>query len=139
MTGAFDPELRLVYWGVGNPHPNFFGAERRGDNLYSNSVVALEADTGKLRWHFQFTPHDLHDWDAAQTPILVEDRESRRKLMAWPNRNGFYYLLDRTTGKFLLGVPFVKQTWSDGLDESGRPKVRPESTPSAKVLWSTRA
>jgi len=132
LTGTFDPELRLVYWGIGNPSPNFFGENRAGDNLYSNSVVALDADTGKLRWHFQFTPHDLHDWDAVQIPVLVDAEldGSKRKLMAWANRNGFYYLLDRVTGKFLFGTPFAKQTWADGLDSNGRPRIRPESIPS---------
>jgi len=132
LTGAYDAQLHLIYWGVGNPHPNYFGAGRRGDNLYSNSVVALDADTGRLRWYFQFTPHDLHDWDSAQTPVLVdaEVRGAARKLIAWPNRNGFYYLLDRASGEFLLGVPFVRQTWADGLDSRGRARVRPESTPT---------
>jgi alcohol dehydrogenase (cytochrome c) len=132
LTGSFDPELRLIYWGVGNPSLNFDGENRKGDNLYSNSVVALDADTGKLRWYFQFTPHDLHDWDAVQIPVLVDAEidGSKRKLMAWANRNGFYYLLDRVTGKFLLGTPFAKQTWADGLDSNGRPRVRPESVPS---------
>jgi len=132
LTGSFDPELRLIYWGIGNPSLNFDGENRKGDNLYSNSVVALEADTGKLRWYFQFTPHDLHDWDAVQIPVLVdaEIEGSKRKLMAWANRNGFYYLLDRVTGKFLMGTPFAKQTWADGLDSNGRPLVRPESIPS---------
>lgn len=132
LTGAFDPELRLIYWGIGNPSPNFYGENREGDNLYSNSVVALDADTGKLKWHFQFTPHDLHDWDAVQIPVLVDAQldGKRRKLMAWANRNGFYYLLDRETGKFLSGTPFARQTWADGLDASGRPQIRPESMPS---------
>jgi alcohol dehydrogenase (cytochrome c) len=132
LTGSFDPDLRLLYWGVGNPSPSFYGQNRSGDNLYTNSVVALDADSGKLRWYFQFTPHDLHDWDSVQIPVLVDSvvKGSRRKLLAWANRNGFYYLLDRTTGKFLLGAPFVKQTWTDGLDASGRPRVRPESVPT---------
>ena len=134
LTGAFDPELRLIYWGVGNPSPNFYGENRSGDNLYSNSVVALDADTGKLRWYFQFTPHDLHDWDSVQIPVLVDAvfNGSKQKLLAWANRNGFYYLLDRTTGKFLLGTPFVKQTWADGLDNNGRPRIRPESMPTVQ-------
>ena len=134
LTGAFDPELRLIYWGVGNPSPNFYGDNRSGDNLYSNSVVALDADTGQLRWYFQFTPHDLHDWDSVQIPVLVDTvfKGSKQKLLAWANRNGFYYLLDRTTGKFLFGTPFVKQTWTDGLDNNGRPRVRPESIPTVR-------
>lgn len=132
LTGAFDPELRLVYWGVGNPSMNFNGAVRPGDNLYSNSVIAVNVDTGKLQWHFQFTPHDSHDWDSVQIPVLVDTVVDGmpRKLLAWANRNGFYYLLDRATGKFLLGTPFVRQNWADGLDANGRPHVRPESAPS---------
>jgi alcohol dehydrogenase (cytochrome c) len=134
LSGSFDPDLRLVYWGVGNPSPNFYGEKRTGDNLYTNSVVALDLDSGKLRWYFQFTPHDLHDWDAVQIPVLV-DREvagKKRKLISWANRNGFYYVLDRTTGEFLLGTPFVKQTWADGLDAKGRPRVRPDSQPTPR-------
>jgi alcohol dehydrogenase (cytochrome c) len=132
LTGSFDPESRLIYWGVGNPSPNFYGGDRQGDNRYSNSVVALDADSGKLRWSFQFSPHDTHDWDSVQIPVLVDTvlNGSNRKLLIWANRNGFYYLLDRTTGEFLQGTPFVKQTWADGLDAKGRPRVRPESIPS---------
>jgi alcohol dehydrogenase (cytochrome c) len=132
LTGSFDPELRLIYWGVGNPSPNFNGENRKGDNLYTNSVIALEADSGKLRWYFQFTPHDLHDWDSVQIPVLVDAAvgATKRKLLAFANRNAFYYLLDRATGQFLLGTAFVKQTWADGLDEKGRPRTRPESIPS---------
>jgi alcohol dehydrogenase (cytochrome c) len=132
LTGSFDPELRLLYWGVGNPSLNFYGGDRPGDNLYSNSVIALNVDTGKLQWYFQFTPHDSHDWDSVQIPVLVDAAidGAPRKLMAWANRNGFYYLLDRTNGRFLTGTPFVKQTWADGLDSNGRPRVRPESVPS---------
>jgi alcohol dehydrogenase (cytochrome c) len=134
LTGAFDPDLRLIYWGVGNPSPNFYGQNRTGDNLYTNSVVALDADSGKLRWYFQFTPHDLHDWDSVQIPVLVNAlvNGTKRKLLAWANRNGFYYLLDRATGEFLFGTPFVKQTWADGLDASGHPRTRPESVPTAQ-------
>lgn len=132
LTGSYDPDLRLIYWGVGNPNPNYDGSGRNGDNLYSNSAVALDADTGKLRWHFQFSPHDAHDWDSTQIPVLIDAvvDGSKRKLMAWSNRNGFYYLLDRTTGKFLLGTPYVKQNWTEGLDENGRPHIRPEAVPS---------
>jgi|HubBroStandDraft_6_1064221.scaffolds.fasta_scaffold05467_3 alcohol dehydrogenase (cytochrome c) len=132
LTGSFDPELHLIYWGVGNPSPNFYGENRKGDNLYTNCVVALEPESGKLRWYFQFTPHDLYDRDAVQIPVMVDaDMDgSKRKLLAWANRNGFYYLLDRTNGKFLVGAPFVKQTWTAGLDANGRPLVRPESAPS---------
>lgn len=132
LTGSYDPEARTVFWGVGNPSPNYNGEGRKGDNLYTNSVVALDVDSGKMRWHFQFTPHDVHDWDAAQIPVLLDAKfdGKPRKLMAWANRNGFYYLLDRTNGKFLVGTPFVKQTWADGLDENGRPRVRSGSMPT---------
>ncbi len=132
VTGSYDPELNLTYWGVGNPAPDWNGDVRLGDNLYSDSVVALNADTGELVWYFQFTPHDEWDWDAVQIPVLV-DREwegRQRKLMLWANRNGFYYVLDRETGEFLLGKNFVKVTWAEGLDENGRPIRIPEASPT---------
>ena len=123
LTGSYDPELNLTYWGIGNPGPDWNPALRLGDNLYSNSVVALDADTGKLKWYFQFTPHDGFDFDAVQIPVLADLtwKEKPRKVMLWGNRNGFFYVLDRSTGEFLLGQPFVKQTWAAGLDERGRP------------------
>jgi alcohol dehydrogenase (cytochrome c) len=128
VTGSYDPELNLTYWGVGNPGADFNGEKREGDNLYSDSVVALDADTGKLKWHFQFTPHDVWDYDSVQVPVLADmnwtDRDGRtqpRKVMLWANRNGFFYALDRTNGQFLVGRPFVKVTWATGLDEAGRP------------------
>ncbi len=133
LTGTYDPTTDLVYWPTGNPCPDFNGDERKGDNLYSSSVVALEAKTGKLRWYFQFTPHDLHDWDATETPMLIdaEFQGRPRKLMAQANRNGFFYVLDRVTGEFLLGQPFVhKLTWASGLDAKGRPQVLAGSEPS---------
>ena len=132
VTGSFDPESRLLYWGVGNASPDFYSENRPGDNLYSNSVAALDVDTGKLRWYFQFTPHDAHDWDATQVPVLIDGVVDGlpRKLLVTANRNGFYYVLDRITGEFLLGTPFVRQTWTDGLDAKGRPRVRPESVPT---------
>jgi alcohol dehydrogenase (cytochrome c) len=131
-TGAFDPELNLLYWGVGNPGPDFDGAPRGGDNLYSDSLVALDPDSGTLKWYFQFTPHDLHDMDAAQVPVLVDaDYRGRpRKLVLFPNRNGFYYVLDRVTGEFLVGKEFAKQTWAKGLDAKGRPIPNPAAQPS---------
>jgi alcohol dehydrogenase (cytochrome c) len=131
-NGSYDPDLNLIYWGTSNPWPDYNGDFRAGDNLYSCSVIALDADTGKLRWFYQFTPHDLHDWDATQIPILFNgDYQGRsRKLMAWPNRNGFYYLLDRTTGQFLFAKPFVKQTWVKGFDGKGRPEVIPGNEPT---------
>ena len=132
LTGTYDPDARLLYWPTGNPCPDYNGDERIGDNLYSDSVVALDPDTGKLRWYFQFTPHDLHDWDAVQTPVLVDATwEGRpRKLLLQANRNGFFYVLDRLTGEFLRGVPFAKQTWASGLDPKGRPQVLPGTAPT---------
>ena len=123
VTGSYDPSLDMLYWGVANPSPPFSGDKRPGDNLFTNSVVALNASSGKLAWHFQFTPHDEHDWDSAQTPILADVvvNGANRKVICWPNRNGFYYVLDRTTGEFLSGVPFVDQNWAEGLSPTGRP------------------
>jgi alcohol dehydrogenase (cytochrome c) len=123
MTGAFDPDANLTYWGVGNPGPDFRGKDRGGDNLYSDCVVALDADTGKLKWYFQFTPHDVYDYDSVQVPVLADMqwKGRDRKIMLWANRNGFYYALDRTTGEFLNGKPFATVTWAKGLDERGRP------------------
>lgn len=123
VTGSYDPSTDLLYWGVGNPSPNFLGDVRPGDNLFTNSVIALHASTGKLAWYFQFTPHDEHDWDAAQTPILADlsIKGMVRKVICWANRNGFYYVLDRVTGEFLTGVPFVEIDWASGLTPAGRP------------------
>jgi alcohol dehydrogenase (cytochrome c) len=123
ITGSYDPSLDLIYWGVGNPSPDFSKDVRPGDNLYTDSVIALQAKTGKLAWYFQFTPSDDHDWDSAQTPILADVivEGARRKVICWANRNGFYYVLDRETGKFLTGVPFVDLNWTEGLDAKGKP------------------
>jgi alcohol dehydrogenase (cytochrome c) len=123
ITGSYDPSLDLLYWGVGNPAPAFSGGSRIGDNLYTDSVIALHGSTGKLAWHFQFTPHDEHDWDSAQTPILADlpIKGKSRQVICWANRNGFYYVLDRGTGEFLVGEPFVEQNWAKGLDSAGRP------------------
>ncbi|HET9384237.1 MAG TPA: PQQ-dependent dehydrogenase, methanol/ethanol family [Gemmatimonadales bacterium] len=134
VTGSYDPSLNLVYWGVGNPAPPFAGHVRPGDNLFTNSVVALHADSGRLAWHFQFTPHDEHDWDSAQTPILANvtiDGRARR-VICWPNRNGFYYVLDRVTGGFVAGVPFIDLNWARGLDSGGRPVLVENGGPSAQ-------
>ncbi len=128
LTGSYDPEARLLYWPTGNPCPDYNGEERKGDNLYSSSVVALDPASGKLRWHFQFTPHDLHDWDANQPPLLVDAdfRGRPRKLLVVANRNGFFYVLDRLTGQMLLAEPFVKNiTWASGVGADGRPKLLP--------------
>lgn len=126
VTGSYDPGQNLLLWGTGNPGPDYQGAVRPGDNLYANSLVALDGDTGKLRWHFQFTPHDTHDWDANQVPVLVDD------LVVTANRNGFYYVLDRRTGKFLRAVAYAKQTWAKSLDDRGRPAALPNSAPSVE-------
>ena len=134
LTGSYDPALKLLYWGTGNPGPDWNGDVRKGDNLYSCSLVALDVETGTLRWHFQFTPHDVHDWDANQIPVLVdaEINGRPRALVVAANRNGFYYALDRTNGEFLLGTPYAKQTWAKGLDAHGRPIVIPGTEPSEK-------
>jgi PQQ-dependent dehydrogenase (methanol/ethanol family) len=133
LTGSYDPELKTVYWPTGNPYPDLDGSERKGDNLYTNCIVALDVETGKLRWHFQFTPHDLHDWDATEPPVLIDAafQGRPRKLLLHADRNGFYYVLDRTNGEFLLAKPFVKKlTWASGIDAKGRPVVLPESIPT---------
>jgi alcohol dehydrogenase (cytochrome c) len=134
LTGSYDPELNLTYWGVGNPSPDWNPDVRKGDNLYTDSVIALDADSGKLKWHFQFTPHDEWDWDAVQKPVLVdlEFEGRKRKLMLWANRNAFYYVLDRETGEFLRGKAFAHQNWAKGLDDKGRPIKIPNMGPSAE-------
>lgn len=134
VTGAYDPDTNLLYWGTGNPGPDWNGEVRAGDNLYSDCLIALDLDTGKLKWHFQFTPHDLHDWDATEVPVLIdaEFNGKPRKLLLFPNRNAFYYVLDRTTGQFLLGKPYAKQTWAKGLDDSGRPVRLPGTFPTVE-------
>ncbi len=128
MTGSYDPDLNLTYWGTGNPGPDFNAAQRTGDNLYSDSVLALDPDTGKMKWYFQFSPHDPYDYDSVQVPVLVNAdwNGSPRKLMMWGNRNGFFYVLDRATGKFLVGKPFAKVNWASGLDANGRPITTPQ-------------
>jgi len=139
VTGAYDPDLKLVYWGVGNPSPDWNGDGRLGDNLYTCSFVALDSETGKLKWHFQFTPHDTHDWDSSHVPVLFNailgGRE--RKLIANANRNGFYYVLDRVTGEFLSGKAYAKQTWAKGLDGKGKPIRLPDSEPTEQgtTIW----
>jgi alcohol dehydrogenase (cytochrome c) len=131
-TGAYDAATNTLYWGTSNPWPDYNGDSRAGDNLYSCSVLALDPDTGKLKWHYQFTPHDTHDWDATQIPILFDAtfRNQPRKLLAWAARNGFYYLLDRNSGEFLLAKSFVRQNWASGFDDKGRPVVVPGSEPT---------
>ena len=128
LTGSYDPETNLTFWGIGNPGPDYAYYQRPGDNLYASSVVALDADTGKLDWHFQFTPGDRYDYDAVQIPVL-EDLDINGtviKAMLWANRNGFFYILDRVTGRFLTGNPFVRINWASGLDDSGGPIQTPQ-------------
>jgi alcohol dehydrogenase (cytochrome c) len=134
LTGSYDPELKLLYWGTGNPGPDWNGDSRKGDNLYTSSLVAIDVDSGKARWHFQFTPHDVHDWDANQIPVLVDAElgGAPRKLVVMANRNGFFYVLDRATGAYISGTPYAKQTWASGLDEKGRPILIPDMEPSEK-------
>jgi alcohol dehydrogenase (cytochrome c) len=130
QTGSYDPALDLVYWGTGNPCPDHNGDERRGDNLYTSSVVALNAKTGELKWHYQFSPHDTHDWDAAQPMVLVDANwQGRpRKLLLNANRNGMFYVLDRTNGEFLQATNLsTKVTWHKGFTKEGRPIVDPGS------------
>jgi len=131
MTGSYDPQLNRIYWGIGNPAPDHVGSVREGDNLYSNSIVALDAQTGRLVWHFQFTPHDLHDWDSTQVPIVVPaaDGSGEGKIL-FANRNGFYYVLDRKTGRFLGATPYVRQTWARSISPEGRPVPADEATPT---------
>jgi alcohol dehydrogenase (cytochrome c) len=139
VTGTYDPQLNLTYWGTGNPGPDWNGDNRKGDNLYSDSAVALDPDTGKLKWYFQFTPWDVHDWDSVQVPVLadVTFRGKPRKLMLWANRNGFFYVLDRVNGEYLLAKPFVKQTWAKEIDAKGRPVRAPNTLPTREgvAVW----
>ena len=135
LTPSYDPELNLTYWGVGNPGPDWNPDQRPGDNLYTDSVVALDADTGALKWHFQFTPNDGYDYDAVQIAVLADLnwRGTPTKTMLWANRNGMFYVLDRTNGRFLHGSPFVKVNWNSGLDAKGRPIPTPQ--PAGQPTW----
>jgi len=132
MTGTYDPALNLLYWGTGNPNPVLVGENRPGDNLYTCSIVALNPDTGKLVWAFQPSPHDVHDWDAVETPVLfdAEFKGKQRKLLAQASRNGFFFVLDRTNGEHLVTSAFIDQTWASGVDSRGRPIAKPEANPS---------
>jgi alcohol dehydrogenase (cytochrome c) len=141
MTGSYDPDLDLVYWGTGNPCPDVIGTERMGDNLYTSSVVALNARTGKLKWFYQFTPHDLNDWDSTQPMALVDEQwEGRpRKLLLHVDKNGMLYVLDRTNGKLLRGTPFASPvTWNSGFDRNGRPILTHDEVlcPTNSVNWT---
>jgi alcohol dehydrogenase (cytochrome c) len=133
-NGAYDPELNLVYWGTGNPAPDWNGKERAGDNLYTCSLLAIDPDTGKVKWYFQFSPHETHDWDASEPPVLFDAMIDGKlhKLVAMANRNAFYYVLDRETGEFITATAYAKQTWAKGFDEKGRPIDIPGMEPSAQ-------
>jgi alcohol dehydrogenase (cytochrome c) len=135
VTGSYDPALNLTYWGVGNPGPDWNPDQRPGDNLYTDSVVALDPDTGTLKWHYQFTPNDGYDYDSVQVPVLADINWRGRpaKVMLWANRNGYFYVLDRESGQFLSGTPFVKVNWASGFDEGGRPIQTPQ--PPGLPTW----
>ncbi|MEO8658997.1 MAG: PQQ-dependent dehydrogenase, methanol/ethanol family, partial [Bryobacteraceae bacterium] len=132
MTGTFDAASNTLYWTTGNPGPDFDGSVRQGDNLYSDCVLALDPATGNRKWYFQFTQHDTHDWDANETPVLIDAvfEGKPRKLLIQANRNAFYYVLDRETGQFLAGRAFARQTWAKGLDANGHPIVIPNTDPT---------
>ena len=132
LTGTYDTALNLLYWGTGNPNPDWDGDTRPGDNLYTGSLVALDPDSGTLRWHYQFTPHDTHDWDANEIPVLADlTLDGRaRKVVMMANRNGFFYVLDRATGALLVARPFVNTTWSNEIGKDGRPVLIPGHDPT---------
>lgn len=133
-TGSYDPETNTIFWGTGNPAPDWNGDARKGDNLYSCSLLAIDANTGKMKWYFQFSPHETHDWDSAEPPILFDAKINgqMRHLVVQANRNAFYYVLDRDTGKFIAGQAYAKQTWAKGLDANGRPIEMPNNQPTKK-------
>jgi alcohol dehydrogenase (cytochrome c) len=128
ITGTFDPATNTTFWTTGNPAPSNRGIGRAGDNLYADSLLALDPDTGKMKWYFQFTPHDEHDYDATQVPVMVDD--GGKKLIAQANRNGFFYVIDRTTGKLLSATQYAKVTWSNSKDTTGRPVGSKEGEPT---------
>src|SRR5881296_2592565 len=128
ITGVYDPVSNQLFWPTGNPSPSNRGAGRAGDNLYSNSLLALNVDTGKLNWYFQFTKHDEHDYDATQVPVMIDS--GGKHLIAQANRNGFFYVLDRTTGKLVSANAYGKITWSDAKDAEGRPVAKKEASPT---------
>jgi len=125
VTGSYGPELNTLYWGTGNPNPDYYGEDRKGENLYTCSLLAMDPDTGKLKWHYQFTPHDLHDWDSNHVPVLADlpIGGRQRKVVMVANRNGFFYVLDRITGKVLLGKPYTDTTWARELGPDDHPIV----------------
>jgi alcohol dehydrogenase (cytochrome c) len=132
MTGTYDPELNLLYWGTGNPTPVLNGQPRPGDNLYTCSIVALNPDTGKLAWGFSVSPHDTHDWDAVETPVLVDGNFHGKphKMLMQTSRNGYFFVLDRTNGKNLLTIPYGPVNWTLGIDKEGHPIPNPKKEPA---------
>jgi alcohol dehydrogenase (cytochrome c) len=134
VTGSYDPELNLLFYGTGNPSPDFHGDDRKGDNLFSNSLLAIDADSGKRRWHYQFTPHDVHDWDSTHVPVLADLAigGQTRKVVMVANRNGFFYTLDRTNGALIVAKPYVHTTWAKEIGKDGRPILLPNNTPDDK-------
>jgi alcohol dehydrogenase (cytochrome c) len=132
ITGTYDPELNLIYWGTGNPTPVLNGHTRPGDDAYTCSIVALDPDTGKLAWGFVVSPHDTHDWDAVEIPVLVDaDFHGKpRKMLMQASRNGYFFVLDRTDGKSLLTVPYGPVNWATGIDAQGRPIPNPDKEPA---------
>ena len=132
MTGSYDPGLNLIYWGTGNPTPVLNGSTRPGNNLYTCSIVAINPDTGKLAWAFQVSPHDTHDWDAVETPVLVDGdfNGHPRKMLMQTSRNGYFFVLDRTNGKSLLTIPYGPVNWSLGIDKQGHPIPNPKKEPA---------
>jgi alcohol dehydrogenase (cytochrome c) len=132
VSGTYDPDLNLIYWGTGNPNPDWDGDSREGTNLYAASLLAINPDTGKLKWHFQFTPHDTHDWDATQVPVLADVTIAGRprKVVMQANRNGFLYVLDRTDGSFITASAYGNQNWASGIGRDGKPIELPGHTPT---------
>jgi alcohol dehydrogenase (cytochrome c) len=138
LSGTYDPALNTLFWTTGNPWPDFNGTPRKGTNLYSCSLIALDLDTGKMKWYFQFTPHDTHDWDAQSWPVLIDIpwRGQTRKVVLHANRNGFFYMLDRTNGEFLRATQLIDNvTWASGIDDQGRPVELPGKEPNADGNW----
>lgn len=137
LTGSYDAETNTLFWAVGNPGPDINGDVRRGDNLYTDSVLALDADTGAMRWHYQFTPHDTRDWDATEDFVLVNMmwRGQNRKLLIQANRNGNFYVLDRTSGAFLAAAPYMRTNWVKGWDATGRPITIPAADANEAGAW----
>jgi alcohol dehydrogenase (cytochrome c) len=134
MTGSYDPELNLVYWGTGNPYPDYDGDAREGNNLYTDCVVALKPESGELVWHYQFTPHDVWDYDGVNEMVLVnlQYHGHKTKSLIHADRNGYFYAIERSTGRFLYAKPFVRATWTKGFDPAGRPAVDPKAIPTAQ-------